>query len=567
MANASTEIKNVISQIKKAFQGLTTLQKSMLAAITVIVILFLAALWVMTGRERMEILLTDLNTIDANAVVENLKKQGVKYEMSSDNRTIFVQEKRASELKLKIAGEGILTGEKVGFEKLESPGLTTTDFTQKVMYNLALQNKLEKTLREGLAYLIKDAKVQITPGNESLFVVEKEDAKASVLVHLRNNRPLPEENVLAIVSLVSHSVEGLKPENVTVSDQYARILNKRDSQAKVTDAQRRMRLDEEDYLIGKVLEQLEPAVGPGKVRVSAAIELDFDKVQIKEDKYDPQGQVERAIENIEEKSTKRDQRLGIPGTPTNVAPANAGVEGGNIIETKDYKHTVTNFEITQTSRAIEKSPGSFKRVSVSVLLDYKTVYEKNPKGEYEKTSVAWTDEELDKFRNLIVGAAGIDNTRGDSVNVATISFAPTTNPMEEAAAQRERWMEWAKILAPFIIIFMAVIAWVIYKIATREKIVEPEPEPVPIIVEEVEEEEMPGDAPKSKTLAEIKAEIENQINSETAENAPEAQRREVIKQRITEIVMSDPENAASLVRTWLLDDDEGGGGGGGRGGK
>jgi len=561
MANASTEIKSVISQIKKAFQGLTNLQKSMLAAITAIVIIFLIALAVMNGPEPMDILFTELNTIDANAIVESLKKQGVKYQLTTDNRTILVEKKRASELKLKIAGEDILTGEKVGFEKLETPGLTTTDFSQKVTYNNASQARLEKIIQEGMPYLIQKAKVTITPGNDDIFVVTKEDAKASVLLTLRNKRPLSEENVQSIVNLLAYGVYGLKPENVVVSDQYARILNRKDTQAKITDTQRKMRLDEEEYLIGKVMEQLEPAVGPGKVRVSAAVELDFDKVQIKEDVYDPQGQVERSTENIEEKSTKRDERLGIPGTPTNVAPANAGAEGGNIIETKDYKHTVTNFEITQTSRAIEKSPGSLKRVSVSVLLDYKTKYEKNPKGGYEQKSEAWTDEELDKFQNLIVGAAGIDKTRGDIVNVATISFAPTTNPMEEVAAERQRWIELAKILAPFVIIIFAVIAWLIYKFVTREKIVEPEPEPVPILVEEEEEEEMPADTTKSKTLAEIKAEIENQISAETASQAPEAQRREVIKQRITEIVLGDPENAASLVRSWLVDDDEGGGGG------
>ncbi|MDR0498294.1 MAG: flagellar M-ring protein FliF [Holophagales bacterium] len=557
MANASTEIKSVISQIKKAFQGLTTLQKSMLVAITVIVILFLAALGVLASRERMDTLVTDLNTIDANAIVESLKKQGVRYEISSDQRTIYVPEKQVSQLKLKIAGENILTGDKVGFEKLESPGLTTTDFTQKLMSKLALERQLAKTLREGFASLIKDATVQITPGNDSLFVLDKEDAKASVLLQLRNNRLLPEENTMAIVHYVSHSVEGLKPENVVVSDQYARILNKRDTQTKVTDAQRKMRLDEEDYLIGKVIEQLEPAVGIGKVRVSAAVELDFDKVQIKEDRYDPQEQVERSVETEEEKSTKRDERLGIPGTPTNVAPANAAADGGNIVETRDYRHAVTNFEISQTHREIEKSPGSFKRVSISVLLDYKTIYEKDAKGEYERKSIAWTDEELDKFRNLVVGAAGIDNARGDIVNVATINFAPTINPMEEVAAQRQRWMELAKILAPFVIIFFAVIAWLIYKFVTREKKVELELEPEPILVEEEEVEEM-GEKTHTKTLAELKAEIEQEINAESASQAPEAQRREVIKQRINEIVLSDPENAASLIRTWLVDDDEGG---------
>ena len=534
---------------------MSTLQKSMVIAISVVLVMFLAGLGIWAGQEHLTVLVSDLNPVDANAVVESLKQQGVRYELSSDQRTIYVLEKQASQLKLKIAGENILTGEKFGFEKLDSPGLTTTDFTQKTNYRLAQEKNLEFILVDGMKGLIKGAKVKITPQNDSIFISDKEDAKASVILNLYNNRIPQEELIQSIMHLVAYSVEGLKPENVFVSDHLGRLLSKRDSQSKITDAQRKMQLEQEDTLVVKVKEQLEPAVGVGKVLVSATVELDFDKVQINEEKYDPQGQVEHSMETEDDRSTKRDERLGIPGTPTNIAPADAGAEGSNIVESRDYKRVTTNFDNSITRRAVEKSPGSVKRVSVSVLLDQKTTWERDTRGYPERKLVDWTPEELEKFRNLVIGAAGIDNSRGDIVTVSSLEFAPTTNPQEEEAARRQNLIELAKILAPFAILLIAFIGWLIYKFVTREKVVPVEEEPALISIEEVDGEEMVDKPAPPKTLAQLKAEIEQEINAENASQAPEAQRREVIKQRISEIIISDPENAASLVRSWLVDDD------------
>jgi flagellar M-ring protein FliF len=319
-----------------------------------------------------------------------------------------------------------------------------------------------------------------------------------------------------------------------------------------------MQRDEEDYLVGKVREQLEPAVGIGKVMASARVELDFDKVKITEDLFDPQGQVERAVITHDEKSSRREPPLGIPGTPTNVAPADAQADGGNIWEMKEIKDTNTNYEISNTYRVTEKSPGSIKRVTISVLLDEKTVWEKDAKGNFEPKPVPWGAEELEKFRKLVVGATGIDNARGDIVTVDSLSFAPTGNPQEEVNARRQYWLDLARVLSPFAIILIGFIGWLVYKVITRPKEI-PAEETALVQVEEVEAEgEDMADIPQApKTLAELKAEIEAEINAENAENAPEQQRREIIKERIIEIISADPETAASLVRTWLIDDDGG----------
>jgi flagellar biosynthesis/type III secretory pathway M-ring protein FliF/YscJ len=183
------------------------------------------------------------------------------------------------------------------------------------------------------------------------------------------------------------------------------------------------------------------------------------------------------------------------------------------------------------------------------------------RGRLELKPIAWTPEELDKFRNMVIGSAGIDNARGDIVTVDSIAFASTADPAAEEAEDRRRLMDAIKIATPFAIILLTLIGWGIYKFVTRPR---PEPEPEEeeeeeeeeeIIEEEIVEEEEEAEPEPPKTLEEIKRGIEQEFVEEVDADSPESMRREAIKQRITELVVSDPENAASLVRTWLLDDE------------
>ncbi|MCL1893432.1 MAG: flagellar M-ring protein FliF [Holophagaceae bacterium] len=556
------EETNIIQQTIRAFQGLTTIQKSMVISISAILVLSLAGLLVWASQEPMGLLVTNLNPSDASTIVETLEKQNEKYEIGRDKQSIYVRQKRVAALTIQIMGEGNLTGERVGWEKLETPGLTMTDFSQKTTYWRAMERAIGKNLRDGLPSYILNARVQITPANDSIYSSEKEDAKASVFLELKRKALPPEDTIQGILHFVAGAVDGLKPDGVVLMDQHGRFLSKKELAStineQITETQKNMQRDQEELLTKKVIELLEPVVGKGKVRAQASIELDFDKIQIKEKTVDPQSQIERAVDQAQAKIVRREEPLGVPGTPTNIAPANPGLDNRNIIISEDRSHSTINYELSETNRAIEKSPGSTKRVSLAVLLDYKASYvEKTPgKSDFELQYVEWTEEEMLKYRNQVAAAAGIDVNRGDFISVESVNFAPTVSPIEEAAARRLYWINLGKFLAPFVLLFLSALVWFIYKLATRKKVIQTE-EATMLHVEE-EEAAMPPE-PKvivpPKTLEELKAEIENELNAESASQAPEAQRREVIKQRVSEIITADPENAASLVRSWLVDDE------------
>lgn len=555
---------NLAEQITSAFRGMSSTQRVMVAAISLTVLLALGGLGIWAGQETKGVLAANVSPQEASSIVSQLDKMQVPYELSSDQRTILVPESRVGALRLKFAGDGLLTGDKLGFEKLENAGLGTTDFSQKVIHRRAMEAQLAKTIMS--LQQVTEATVHITPPNDSPFLTDKEDAKASVLLKLRGARILPDENTQAIVNLVAASVEGLKPDQVVVIDQYSRILSRtgRDPMVGASDAQKKVAREEEDHLVRRVTELLEPVVGIGKVRATAHVDLDFDKVKINEEKFDPQGQVERSIQQKDEKVQKRDAGAGVPGTASNVAPATGGGSGTGQ-ESSDKKETTTNFEISKTIRAIDQATGGIKRVTLAVIVDHLSSWDKDPKGEPLLKQTPRTAEELKKIKDQVATAVGIQAKRGDELTVENMAFATLlVNPKEEAEAKKQFWVDLVKQFAPtliYAILGLAVFFMVFVPMLRRMSAAINRPTPLRVANAEGGELSPFSANPSAgrkpvqvKSMSEIEAEIEAELNADAAFSAPEARRRELIKKRLQDGSHEDPETIASLVRSWLLEE-------------
>ena len=555
---------NLAEQLTSAFRGMSATQRVMVLAISVTVMLALGGLGIWAGQETKGVLAANVSATEASSIVAQLDKMQVPYELSGDQRTIMVPESKVGSLRLKFAGDGMLTGDKLGFEKLENAGLGTTDFSQKVIHRRAMEAELAKTIKS--LQQVAEATVHITPSNARPFLTEKEDAKASVLLKLRGSRILPDENTQAIVNLVAASVEGLKPDNVVIIDQYSRILSRtgRDPMVGASDAQKKVAREEEDHLVRRVTELLEPVVGIGKVRATAHVELDFDKVKINEEKFDPQGQVERSVQQKDEKVQKREGGAGLPGTASNVAPATGGATAG-VTETSDKKETTTNFEISKTVRAIDQATGSIKRVTLAVIVDHMAAWDKDAKGEPVQKFTARSADELKKIRDQVSAAVGIQPKRGDELTVENMAFATLqVNPKEEADAKKQFWVDLVRQFAPSVIygiVGLAVFFMLVLPMLRRMSAAINRPAPMRVASADGGEASMAGSGGTSsrkpvqvKSMSEIEAEIEAELNADAAFSAPEARRRELIKKRLQESSHEDPETMASLVRSWLLEE-------------
>ena len=552
---------SVTKQFTQALENMTATQKGMVAAMTLTVLLVLIGFGLWAGQENMGVLFSNLPPLDANRIVEELKKQNIKYELSTDQRTVSVPEKRVGDLRLKFAGDGLPQGEGIGFDKLENPGLTTTDFTQKIMYRRALEANLAKTIMA--LQQVAGATVHITPQNDSPFATEKEEAKASVLLKLKGGRALPDENTQAIVNLVAASVEGLKPDQVVVIDQFSRILSRtgRDPAVGASDVQKKAQREEEDHLVRMVSELLEPVVGIGKVRATARVDLDFDKVKVNSETFDPAGQVERDLKVLKEEGQKRDGVAGVPGTPSNVPPINQPAPGTPGTDSHKKEETTTHYEISKTLKSVEQAPGNVRRLSLAVIVDDASKWEKDAKGNPVEKITPRTADELKKIREQVASAIGFQQKRGDELTVENMAFASTSNPKEEQEARQQRWINLGWELAPKVLwIILGLIVFFLIILPMLKRLSSALNRPAPLRVRVGAEGGAPGEpgAPRKftplKSMAEMESEIEAELNAEGASSAPEAQRRGLIKKRIQESTLSDAETVASLVRSWMIED-------------
>ncbi|MEJ7617334.1 MAG: flagellar basal-body MS-ring/collar protein FliF [Pyrinomonadaceae bacterium] len=371
------------------------------------------------------VLFADLKPADAQAIVDKLKTANVSYSLSDGGTTISVPRERITELRLQMAGTGVLSGGHVGFDIFDRSSFGATDFAQKVNYQRAIEGELARTL-EGMDE-VESARVHVTRPRESLFADKAERAKASVVLRIRQGRELSRERTESAVNLVASAVEGLDPADISLMDTRGRLLSAptrmmggvSDAGAFNTHLEARRKMESETA--ARVISLLEPVTGTGHVRADVAADLDFSQVEQTEEKYNPQSAVMRSQQTSSEQRNGAAAQGGIAGTRANdpATPLAAPTSPSTPARPGDQRTaTTTNWEIDKTvKRTISGGAGRINRLSVSVVVDYK-----NSNG----TSVVRAPEELQKMQEIVAAAVGIDATRGDQIVVQSIPFDQPT---------------------------------------------------------------------------------------------------------------------------------------------
>jgi flagellar M-ring protein FliF len=370
------------------------------------------------------VLFGDLKPTDAQNIVERLKTEGVPYTLTNGGTTVSVPQERVAELRVKMAGEGAISGGHVGFDLFDKTSFGATDFAQQVNYRRAIEGELAKTL-EGMDE-VESARVHITPKKESVFTEKEDSAKASVVVKVRQNKELSAERSNAIVSLVASSIEGLEPSGVSVMDTSGRLLvaagenrprGLGDTGAVQSQLETKRKFEGESA--ARLIALIEPIVGPNRVRAEVAADIDFSQIEQSEEKFDPKSQVIRSQQVAQEIRNNPAQQVNAPvgarsnnpaTMPTPVPPATALAAA-----TADQRNTSTvNYEIDKTIKKTIGGGGRVNKMNVSVAVDHKTV---------EGVEVARTAEEIKQIQDLVAAAVGIDANRGDTVVVQTMAFS------------------------------------------------------------------------------------------------------------------------------------------------
>ena len=172
-------------------------------------LIVLSALLFWMNRTEYKVLYSHLYQEDAAGVVNFLKKEKIPYEIADSGSTLLVPESHVYEARLKLAGENVLHGQGIGFELFDENKIGQTNFVQNINYQRALQGELSRTISE--LPEVESARVHLVLPSKSLFVEEQAPPSAAIMLKLSGGRSLAQQQVQAIVNLVSTSVEGLGP--------------------------------------------------------------------------------------------------------------------------------------------------------------------------------------------------------------------------------------------------------------------------------------------------------------------------------------------------------------------
>ncbi|PHV12875.1 flagellar basal-body MS-ring/collar protein FliF [Chitinimonas sp. BJB300] len=362
----------------KARAGLVT------AVLAVIILTSALAWWVF--RQDNRVLFAGLSAQDASAMVAELDRMKVPYQLDQDGGTILVAADTVHKTRLQVLGKDIPLHGTVGFELFNNSDFGMTEFAQKVNYQRALQGEITRTI---LAIdVIQSARVHLALPEQGLFIRAGAQPKASVTLTLKPDRQLSAEQVRGIQRLVSASVAEVRAEDVTVIDQHGVALSRASGLA-TNDAFSSDMLDRkravESYLGRKLDSVLERSFGAGKVVASVDVELN-DKVikQTTEDML-PTDKERGTGVIVRERQTSR--------------PTGAAEHGKDETTQSEF-----DYQIGRRVEQTERNPGGTERISVAVVL-------RAPMNEDEQA----------RLKDIVANTVGLVPSRGDGIAVYSMA--------------------------------------------------------------------------------------------------------------------------------------------------
>ncbi|MGD9767623.1 MAG: flagellar basal-body MS-ring/collar protein FliF [Pseudolabrys sp.] len=387
-----------------------------MAAVTAMMIGFFGFVIMRVTAPQMVPLFTDLTLEDSSAIIKDLERQAIAYEIKNDGAIIMVPKNRVGRLRMKLAEAGLPKGGGVGYEIFDkSDALGTTSFIQNINHLRALEGELARTIRS--IDRVQAARVHLVMPERPLFSRDKAEPSASIVITSRGK--LETSQVRAIRHLIASAVNGLKPERISIVDEAGRLLADGSMQdGGMGAAADERKINYERRLREQVDQIVTSVVGPGRARVQLNAEFDFNRITQTSDRFDPEGRVVRSSQTREEQSQSADKegQVSVGNELPNGQKADAASSRGDQAKKTEE---IINYEISRTTKTEVTEAGRINRISAAVLVD--GTYTKNDKGEivYQPRS----KEEIDRIAALVRSAIGFDQKRGDQVEVVNLRFA------------------------------------------------------------------------------------------------------------------------------------------------
>ena len=388
-----------------------------------------------------------LSDADKQVAMEALRTAEFKAEIDMSSGQIMVPESKYQEAKLLIASKGLPRTEAQGIDGLKDmPAMTTSQFMEQVRYNNAMEQELSRSISQISG--IRAARVHLASPKQSVFVRDRVPTKASVVITRAPGKTISSANVQAIIQLVASSVPYLAPENVSVVDNFGSLMNEMlvEQPLGLTSAQLQQKQQMEDLYRTRLIQLLAPIVGEANVSAQVSMTLDFNQQETTTEDFDQRdkGPKTRSELYVEDRATFKDA-IGIPGSLSNTPPnppqtpsatpdTSADVSKGQTEKgIQTIARSTKNYELDRSVRHVKSAMGTVQKIGVGVLINERPIpagmkIEKPADGAAPMTTIPYTQEELERLNQLVRGAVGFSEERGDVVTVISTHFEPQVDP-------------------------------------------------------------------------------------------------------------------------------------------
>lgn len=561
--------KKITDQVKEIYSKLDRTKRIIIGVVIVVVIVSFAVLFSVSSSEPNALLFADLPADDFGQMTKKLEEMGFYYQ-TSGTTSIFVKPQERPLIITKLAQENILPKGIPGFKLFDISNWTETDRELDVKYMRALRGEIQKHI-ESLKNIDK-ASVEIAMSEESIYSDKQTPYTAAVTVHLAPGYDkLSMKEIKGITFLVSRAVgPRLKPEDVTVTDEFGKIISDFDDEfenekKEYTIIELRKKIEEKARvkLLKDIRDGLERIYSADRIQIIRLnMEFNWDKITEEQTEHTPIIMVpddpktpysERKIQDslvISKKNTKEHFQghgwnpQGPAGTEGNTPP---GYKASDDQFAKyDKSEDIENNAVNKTTRSITRDPYDVIRVSVAIAIDGVQDLPRLPDGDYDldptkkPIQLALTPEDLKKAENIVKKAINFDDGRGDQVAVENIMFDRTNywNSLRDEYRKKEQMK--MLLLAALIGVVALFVGFILFR--TIQKELERR--------RRAREEALALEQQRMREAA-LKAAEEEGIDVELS---LEERARLELQQSALQLAKERPDDVAQLLRTWLAEE-------------
>jgi flagellar M-ring protein FliF len=470
------DLDSSVHPVVAGFNKLSIVRQAAMLGGLALAIALTIAIFMWSKDPNFKPLINRMQDYNAQQIIEVLQREAIDFQIDPSSQVLLVRADELHDARLKLAAASLIDDKTVGLELLDSESnLGTSHFIETARYRRGLEGELARTIASIQA--VRNARVHLAIPKQSVFVRDHRQPRASVFLELYAGSALHNDQVEAIVNLVSSSISEMDKGSVSVVDQKGNLLSKieNDSQGLLATKQLQYAERVEDSVSSRVNSILKPVLGVGNYKAEVSADIDFTIVEQSEETFNPDLIAVRSEQLISEQTVSGAEG-GIPGALSNQPPGKASapeqidpITGQPITPMDKRSETTRNYEVDRTLSYKQQQVGRINRLTVAVVINDKQSLNAET-GEIEL--VPWSEAGLQRLEILVKDAVGFNAARGDSINVINSPFMSKTDVELESPtfwSQPWFWEIMKQVLAGLflLVLIFGVIRPTIYSIANK----------------------------------------------------------------------------------------------------